>query len=308
MWCLHQSKHVVLTSVKAGQQDPMSRSAYLHCVQDCMFAEVYSGSRLPFSPAEFLYQWWRHADSLAGYQQQDAHEFYLSLLEGMSAAVVPLPQLQQTPEPAEAIPGSQQQQQDVQHGDARGLQGINGPHRQEQQQQQQQTQQLTTDATDPSAGLGVLGRPAGSVPGLHSTSQAVPQHQQLSGGMPGGLDLQMVTNDAADWQQLQQLLQQQGLDGCWPQAYGYPLQQDYNHHHQQQQYGVYGAGTADVGGGFYTPEPASSPRVTPEPEGEEVTAGSTCMLLQTWLLQEASLCHSCWALCSSNLATASNTL
>jgi hypothetical protein len=59
-----------------------------------VFGEVYSGNRQPFSPAEFLYQWWRFADSLAGYQQQDAHEFFLSLLEGLSGSTVPLPELE----------------------------------------------------------------------------------------------------------------------------------------------------------------------------------------------------------------------
>lgn len=57
-------------------------------LQDTVFGEVYSGNRQPFSPAEFLFQWWRYADSLAGYQQQDAHEFYLSLLEGLSGSLI----------------------------------------------------------------------------------------------------------------------------------------------------------------------------------------------------------------------------
>ena len=40
---------------------------------------------MPFSPVRFLDTWWRSAGgSLAGYQQQDAHEFYLSLLDGLS--------------------------------------------------------------------------------------------------------------------------------------------------------------------------------------------------------------------------------
>jgi hypothetical protein len=60
-------------------------------MQDAVFGEVYSGKRQPFSPAEFLYQWWRFADSLAGYQQQDAHEFYLSLLEGLSGSLLTTP-------------------------------------------------------------------------------------------------------------------------------------------------------------------------------------------------------------------------
>lgn len=50
-----------------------------------MFSEAYSGHRVPFSPVRFLDTWWRSAGgSLAGYQQQDAHEFYLSLLDGLS--------------------------------------------------------------------------------------------------------------------------------------------------------------------------------------------------------------------------------
>ena len=52
--------------------------------QDKVISEAYSGQRLPFSPVQFLDTWWRSADnSLAGYQQQDAHEFYLSLLGGL---------------------------------------------------------------------------------------------------------------------------------------------------------------------------------------------------------------------------------
>ena len=54
-------------------------------LQDVIFAEAYGGLRLPFSPVKFLDTWWRSAGgSLAGYQQQDAHEFYLSLLDGLS--------------------------------------------------------------------------------------------------------------------------------------------------------------------------------------------------------------------------------
>lgn len=53
--------------------------------QDNIFAEAYGGIRRPFSPIRFLDTWWRNAEgSLAGYQQQDAHEFYLSLLDGLA--------------------------------------------------------------------------------------------------------------------------------------------------------------------------------------------------------------------------------
>jgi hypothetical protein len=56
--------------------------------QDHVFNEAYSGSRSPLSPAQFLFSWWNATDSLAGYAQQDAHEFYLALIAaaGNSAA------------------------------------------------------------------------------------------------------------------------------------------------------------------------------------------------------------------------------
>ena len=64
---------------------PFPMSFSLSCLQDHVFSEAYSGQRLPFSPVKFLDTWWRSAEgSLAGYQQQDAHEFYLSLLDGLS--------------------------------------------------------------------------------------------------------------------------------------------------------------------------------------------------------------------------------
>ncbi len=64
---------------------PFPMSLCHSCLQDHVFSEAYSGQRLPFSPVKFLDTWWRSAEgSLAGYQQQDAHEFYLSLLDGLS--------------------------------------------------------------------------------------------------------------------------------------------------------------------------------------------------------------------------------
>ena len=45
--------------------------------------------RCPWSPHALLLAWWRHAESLASYQQQDAHEFLLTLIAGAHAAVAP---------------------------------------------------------------------------------------------------------------------------------------------------------------------------------------------------------------------------
>jgi hypothetical protein len=115
-------------------------------VQESVFGEVYSGNRQPFSPAEFLYQWWRFADSLAGYQQQDAHEFFLSLLEGLSGSMVPLPELDNEAAAA-AVDGQAaagKADAAAAAGDGKGAAAAagTGPHGSQLQQQQQQQEAL----------------------------------------------------------------------------------------------------------------------------------------------------------------------
>ncbi|MQL93132.1 hypothetical protein Taro_025763 [Colocasia esculenta] len=53
----------------------------LACDLDGVFSAVFSGDRTPYSPARFLYSWWQHAANLATYEQQDAHEFFISMLD-----------------------------------------------------------------------------------------------------------------------------------------------------------------------------------------------------------------------------------
>lgn len=53
----------------------------LACDLDKVFTAIYSGDQNPYSPAEFLYRWWQHSPTLAGYKQQDAHEFFISVLD-----------------------------------------------------------------------------------------------------------------------------------------------------------------------------------------------------------------------------------
>lgn len=53
-----------------------------------MCGSMHSGEREPLSPVDFLFSWWSHDDTLAEYQQQDAHDFYLSALSGLSSAVI----------------------------------------------------------------------------------------------------------------------------------------------------------------------------------------------------------------------------
>ncbi|TYJ22060.1 hypothetical protein E1A91_A08G103300v1 [Gossypium mustelinum] len=59
----------------------------LACDMDAIFSAVFSGDRTPYSPAKFLYSWWQHAAILASYEQQDAHEFFISMLEGIHEKV-----------------------------------------------------------------------------------------------------------------------------------------------------------------------------------------------------------------------------
>ncbi|KAA8535174.1 hypothetical protein F0562_030177 [Nyssa sinensis] len=62
-------------------------SVCLACDLDEMFSKVFSGARTPYSPAKFLYSWWQHAANLASYEQQDAHEFFISTLDGIHEKV-----------------------------------------------------------------------------------------------------------------------------------------------------------------------------------------------------------------------------
>lgn len=56
-----------------------------HCIEcqlDSVVSDMFSGSRQPYSPAKFLHTWWMMAGGfLGGYKQQDAHEFFLFILQ-----------------------------------------------------------------------------------------------------------------------------------------------------------------------------------------------------------------------------------
>ncbi|KAE9586429.1 hypothetical protein Lal_00044767 [Lupinus albus] len=55
----------------------------LLCDINAIFSAVFSGDRNPYSPAQFLYSWWQHSANLASYEQQDAHEFFISMLDAI---------------------------------------------------------------------------------------------------------------------------------------------------------------------------------------------------------------------------------
>ncbi|KAF8628559.1 hypothetical protein AX15_003826 [Amanita polypyramis BW_CC] len=50
------------------------------CEMDKLFTEVYSEDSAPYGPRTFLATAWRTSTELAGYAQQDAHEFFIAVL------------------------------------------------------------------------------------------------------------------------------------------------------------------------------------------------------------------------------------
>ncbi|KAB1996178.1 hypothetical protein ES319_D13G214000v1 [Gossypium barbadense] len=55
----------------------------LLCEIGALVSAMFSGDRSPYSPAQFLYSWWQHSSNLASYEEQDAHEFFISVLDGI---------------------------------------------------------------------------------------------------------------------------------------------------------------------------------------------------------------------------------
>ncbi|KIO34647.1 hypothetical protein M407DRAFT_64084 [Tulasnella calospora MUT 4182] len=57
----------------------------LCCEMDKLFSELYSGSQ-PYGPVSFLHAMWKAAAEVSGYQQQDAHEFFIAALNQIHAS------------------------------------------------------------------------------------------------------------------------------------------------------------------------------------------------------------------------------
>jgi len=58
-----------------------SENQCIVCEISKLFQEFFSGVGIPFSPHKLLYMIWTHAHHLAGYEQQDAHEFFIATLD-----------------------------------------------------------------------------------------------------------------------------------------------------------------------------------------------------------------------------------
>ena len=70
-----------------GENSSGKGSLCLACDMDDVFQQMYSGQTEPYAPCRLLQSMWSHNDLLAGYQQQDAHEFLISLLDGVHSSI-----------------------------------------------------------------------------------------------------------------------------------------------------------------------------------------------------------------------------
>ncbi|TYJ02188.1 hypothetical protein E1A91_A13G210600v1 [Gossypium mustelinum] len=66
-----------------AMRDGRAKSCYPLGLRGLNNLAMFSGDRSPYSPAQFLYSWWQHSSNLASYEEQDAHEFFISVLDGI---------------------------------------------------------------------------------------------------------------------------------------------------------------------------------------------------------------------------------
>ena len=74
----------------------------LACEMDLLFTQCFSGKQQPVSPHTFLHVLWATAESFAGYEQQDAHEFLTALLAAIDNGIKSSPPMAR---PAMAVQG-----------------------------------------------------------------------------------------------------------------------------------------------------------------------------------------------------------
>ncbi|VDN24803.1 unnamed protein product [Gongylonema pulchrum] len=73
-------KDYFLTNQHHCNSSPHSSVDCIMCELSNIFQEFYKGDITPYKPSRFLKLVWRHERHLAGYEQQDAHEFFMAAL------------------------------------------------------------------------------------------------------------------------------------------------------------------------------------------------------------------------------------
>ena len=88
--CASDRARRVAAAVARGVEPDLEDEYCLACELDEFVAEAYSGSDEPMVPSEFLHAWWRQVpEHLARHRQQDAHEFFLSLVATVHSNLTP---------------------------------------------------------------------------------------------------------------------------------------------------------------------------------------------------------------------------
>ena len=88
--CASDRARRVAAAVARGVEPDLEDEHCLACELDEFVAEAYSGSDEPMVPSEFLHAWWRQVpEHLARHRQQDAHEFFLSLVATVHSNLTP---------------------------------------------------------------------------------------------------------------------------------------------------------------------------------------------------------------------------
>ncbi|CED84224.1 cysteine proteinase [Phaffia rhodozyma] len=77
------NRTICLARRTAGKQKETDVGGCMLCELDRVFSEIYSEEQTPFGPITFLYSMWNSSADLAGYAQQDAHEFFIAALNQM---------------------------------------------------------------------------------------------------------------------------------------------------------------------------------------------------------------------------------
>ncbi|KAL1553718.1 ubiquitinyl hydrolase 1 [Salvia divinorum] len=80
-YCERENRTIVTRKSDVAKGNNKNLQLCLACDLDAIFSAAFSGDRMPYSPAKFLHSWWQHASNLASYEQQDAHEFLISMLD-----------------------------------------------------------------------------------------------------------------------------------------------------------------------------------------------------------------------------------
>jgi len=78
----HNRHRCKLKRERSGQLDQVC----MGCEMDKLVEECFQGSKTAFSPHSFLFGMWKSSQNLAGYEQHDAHECFISVLDQLQDA------------------------------------------------------------------------------------------------------------------------------------------------------------------------------------------------------------------------------